>query len=933
MKKHNIFPIALILSLGIGISAATFSVVKQVQVDALTLPTTLNLNDSTSDEIREYYSYLNDLDSSEKHGENLLKNLKYILVNNPNTPSKPARYFTFSEDRRISKITDRQWSQSPASEIANYNSNTGYVTSYDYSSDNPYIHFYYRSDNDTNPHRFDAKQYNTDGGSMTMLNQEHLWSVSHGFDNKTTGASSRELPNAGTDLHHLVTSDAAVNQWGHSNYSYGDVGNDSSNWASTRTKWDNGDNAILGNKRGEPSDNYEVDTGSPVVFEPQDSDKGDIARALLYMVARYNYIGTEIAYRNASVAEPDLTLVNRIINSATSSTPGANPVEYGCLDTLLKWHQNDPVDEYEIHRNNLIYNNFQYTRNPFIDFPSWVNHIWGTSEEAVNPSTNKIYVNEEEEEETTKLVTSITLNKSSLSLKVGEKERLSAEILPENADNKKLTWSTSDNSVARVSTAGLVTAKKEGTTTITATATDGSGVFDTCEVTVTSNDLVSIEVTSLPTKTTYSYGETLDTSGLIITGTYEDSSTADVTSQCSISADTLETIGTVKVDVTLGSLSTYFNVSVSDVLSSFTVVKLDHTYNVGDDFSFDYVTLNCLGTQGSSIDVPTSEFSASPSTFTKVGKNIVTITHDQTGLYQEIEINVHFDVDYDGTDINQYYRAITDVSELSTGDVITLAATASDTKVHHINSTLSTFFGTTETIYSSEKGLLQIDNYIEFEIEKDGDVYYFRTGNKYLNCAGDDTNSLNKIELVDSKVANTSWSIIFDSTLNKYVIRSINNTSSRNTIYYYSQKISCYGYSSGKIAPTIYKKYTSAAQFSSFFLNELTCDDGITAPSQTIWNKYRDIFSTLDNTTLNILRSSIPDASSSSYVEQFVARYNYVINKYGYEDFLFESNSLTKVNNLTNESNKDILIAIIGVSSLIVIASLSYIILRKKHLK
>lgn len=54
------------------------------------------------------------------------------------------------------------------------------------------------------------------------------------------------------------------------------------------------------------------------------------------------------------------------------------PVSIGILRDLLAWHKIDPVDEFEIHRNNLIFNNYDHNRNPFIDFPEWVDYIWGT---------------------------------------------------------------------------------------------------------------------------------------------------------------------------------------------------------------------------------------------------------------------------------------------------------------------------------------------------------------------------------------------------------------------------------------------------------------------------------------------------------------------------------------------------------------------------
>ena len=81
-------------------------------------------------------------------------------------------------------------------------------------------------------------------------------------------------------------------------------------------------------------------------------------------------------------------------------------------------------------------------------------------------------------------VDSITLNKTSTSISVGNSEKLTATVTPENAANKRVTWTSSDNSVATVNN-GTVTAVKAGTATITATAEGGTGKFATCTVTVT----------------------------------------------------------------------------------------------------------------------------------------------------------------------------------------------------------------------------------------------------------------------------------------------------------------------------------------------------------------------------------------------------------------------------------------------------------------
>ena len=80
-------------------------------------------------------------------------------------------------------------------------------------------------------------------------------------------------------------------------------------------------------------------------------------------------------------------------------------------------------------------------------------------------------------------VTSISLNKSSLRLQAGANATLVASISPVNADNKQVTWSSSDTGIATVED-GVVTGAKFGVVKITAQSVDG-GYTTVCEVTVT----------------------------------------------------------------------------------------------------------------------------------------------------------------------------------------------------------------------------------------------------------------------------------------------------------------------------------------------------------------------------------------------------------------------------------------------------------------
>lgn len=81
-------------------------------------------------------------------------------------------------------------------------------------------------------------------------------------------------------------------------------------------------------------------------------------------------------------------------------------------------------------------------------------------------------------------VDGVTMEKHSISLNVGESEQLYATVLPVNADNKKLIWTTSDSEIAEVDVDGNVTAKKCGVAFIKATSDDNPLATDSCKVTV-----------------------------------------------------------------------------------------------------------------------------------------------------------------------------------------------------------------------------------------------------------------------------------------------------------------------------------------------------------------------------------------------------------------------------------------------------------------
>jgi uncharacterized protein YjdB len=94
------------------------------------------------------------------------------------------------------------------------------------------------------------------------------------------------------------------------------------------------------------------------------------------------------------------------------------------------------------------------------------------------------------------VVIGVILNKTALELDVGGSETLVATVLPTNAKNKNVTWSSSDDAVVQVSQSGLVTAVAVGSATITVTTEDGDKEA-ICNVTVNEVVIIDIAVTGV----------------------------------------------------------------------------------------------------------------------------------------------------------------------------------------------------------------------------------------------------------------------------------------------------------------------------------------------------------------------------------------------------------------------------------------------------
>ena len=408
------------------------------------------------------------------------------------------------------KVTDRDYNLSPIGT----------------DDDDPYMYLMYA---DYNGSKSTAQKWSKSQGSYGtteqgkyVWNKEHIWAKSNGFDTKSLPAYS--------DLHHLRASDWKCNNT-RSNYPFGNVSSHTTSNASY--DW-------TGSRR---TDNY-LSNG---VFEPRDSDKGDVARALFYMATRY--------YSGDGSGGTCLSLTN-----GTDSSGG----KWGYLDTLLAWHEADPVDEFEAHRNDLIYEQFQHNRNPYIDHPEYARAVF-KNEAIVDPDT----------------LTNLTYTGSPTKSSYREGELFNSNGLTVTATFEKEDTTTYTSNVTEF-VSWSPSPLTKNTTSVTGSYTFGDVTKSITITGLTVSSLDSIKISGSPNKAVYDEGDTFVSTGLSVYALYGQEE-VDVTSNVTWTNTPLVK-GQTSVTATYGSFNaTYIGILVKEKsLSSSTIEFKDYGSATGE---------------------------------------------------------------------------------------------------------------------------------------------------------------------------------------------------------------------------------------------------------------------------------------------------------------------------------------------------------------
>lgn len=217
--------------------------------------------------------------------------------------------------------------------------------------------------------------------------------------------------------------------------------------------------------------------------------------------------------------------------------------------------------------------------------------------------------------------TSVTLNKTELTLAVGNSETLTATILPENTTNKTAYWSSENENIATVDANGKVTAYKEGTTVITATANAASA---TCTVTV---------IKIVPVRTIFLYSTALlcGTTQPLTASVFPDDATSEIVwsvepeSVATVNQNTITAIsqGEATLTATADGVSAKCTVTVTEDGMQYVLNEDGESYMVDGNYVWRRGVLNSKDLTEAEI---ASEFNGKP--VTKIGRSAFTWLND-----------------------------------------------------------------------------------------------------------------------------------------------------------------------------------------------------------------------------------------------------------------------------------------------------------------
>ena len=571
----------------------------------------------------------------------------------------------------------------------------------------------------------------------------------------------------------------------------------------------------------------------------------------------------------------------------------------------------------------------------------------------------------------------ISLNKTSLTLEEG----LSSQITATAANGTgEVTWEVEDSEIAYLNvTSGnqcVVTGFTAGTTIVTATY---SGIHASCTVTVTEPP-VSVEYISVSgQKTNYIEGETFSVP--TVTAHMSNGTTQNVTSQTTFTGFDKGTLGSQTITATYAGKTESYLINVAHgTLASILISGQTTEYILNDDFEF---TGDAFAVMENGYQREIENPDVSSPDMSTTGQKTVTVSCTYFGVTKSTSYTIN--VSATKSSLQQAYEACEALGDGTTNVVSSSAYTFAGTVTAvvgksfylqdgkfgmYVYSTAQTKV-TTSTIGKNVSVNVKVRNY--YGIIETNSVFnsYITVGTagktieptivtSYDSVSGQKQSILSSLTsgVVKEKVSkgtsgSADWKItitVGGQDLTVFAHKSINQMSTLNNVY---DQLEVGDYISiDNMVTSVYRNVTQLAltessvitkgysltSFCHEFLGNILCNaSGTSMPgfaSGYSWDDLGDLFDRLSSSDQNTLKTANAD-QYGSLAEQVVARYDYIVGKYGAATFAnFMNRTISYSNRFDSlELNSNNYLVLLLAISCSVIAVTALVVLKKKKQK
>ncbi len=562
---------------------------------------------------------------------------------------------------------------------------------------------------------------------------------------------------------------------------------------------------------------------------------------------------------------------------------------------------------------------------------------------------------------------SVSLNKNSSSIEVGSTEQLIATVSPDSVSDKSVSWSSSNEAIATVSSAGLVTGVAAGSATITATSNSDNTKTDSCEFTVTSGsgedevlytkivvtdpswNLTTIKINSFE----YEEGYDQTDRNSFFEEYYDTEATNNITRQTTTRGFGYQDDGASVVLcyggnagnyiyhlptwITGCNLYLYYNGYLDIPLGNVNAVYSSTNYGTGS------------GSAGSGIGkIITATFNqynvtstiaiSNPFVATKDYPMVVNAWNDVSGFFVNADVGL-----YCWSDNPLFNTQATKVTQIGSGQLgYTIIPRGTEYfKVIRAGTGLLPCSGWPSTVHNqwgtwpfdSTKNVVTVKYYsgdqeynehreilikgmpVMFDTEGSIQSWWFGDGNRFfINVDGitEDyygyTSSEAWFELTRIDTSGYIYYIPESTVLCTRVIVTRNSSSGSGWGNRYNQTTNMttnYGfnplYTTQVLSSTTDSNQdwsnldalSTASEFGYYFTSKIVCDNGVTAPSVNNWNATKNFYDGLTDHVQRTVKAATANTSGTN-IEQAVARYDYIVRKYGsstYNDYLVRNPS------------------------------------------